>query len=154
VRRIHKHVRSRVERLNVANPTCEEKSAFAERLAKQLELDYDALIEKRIMHLLSPEEVTQLAAAGADIQLHTHRHRVPLDRTLFLREIEDNGHSIQAMTGLQPHFCYPSGVYDRRFLPWLCSAGIRVQEHWSEDNDDTDRRHSQSKQPSAAGVGL
>ncbi len=105
--------------------SAEEKAAFAERLADQLELDYDALIEKRIMHLLSPEEVTRLAAAGADIQLHTHRHRVPLDRTLFLREIEDNRQSIQAMTGLQPsHFCYPSGVYDGRFLPWLKEAGI------------------------------
>jgi peptidoglycan/xylan/chitin deacetylase (PgdA/CDA1 family) len=103
----------------------EERTAFAEVLARQLKLDYDALIEKRIMHLLAPEEVTQLSAEGADIQLHTHRHRTPLDRELFLREIEDNRHSIQAMTGLRPsHFCYPSGVYDHKFLPWLQEAGI------------------------------
>ena len=105
--------------------SAQEKTALAEMLARQLKLDYDALIEKRIMHLLAPEEVTRLAAAGADIQLHTHRHRTPLDRELFLREIEDNRHSIQAMTGLRPsHFCYPSGVYDKRFLPWLREAGI------------------------------
>jgi peptidoglycan/xylan/chitin deacetylase (PgdA/CDA1 family) len=103
----------------------EEKTAFAEVLARQLKVDYDALIEKRIMHLLGPEEVTRLAANGADIQLHTHRHRAPLDRELFLREIEDNRNSIQAMTGLRPsHFCYPSGVYDHRFLPWLREAGV------------------------------
>ena len=77
------------------------------------------------MHLLAPDEVMRLAADGADIQLHTHRHRTPLDRELFLREIEDNRQSIQAMTGLRPsHFCYPSGVYDHRFLPWLQEAGI------------------------------
>jgi peptidoglycan/xylan/chitin deacetylase (PgdA/CDA1 family) len=67
----------------------------------------------------------RLAADGADIQLHTHRHRAPLDRELFLREIADNRHSIQAMTGLRPsHFCYPSGVYDLRFLPWLRESDI------------------------------
>jgi len=105
--------------------SAEEKSAFAEMLARQLKVDYDTLVEKRIMHLLAPEEVTRLAADGADIQLHTHRHRSPLDRELFLREIEDNRQSIQAMTGLRPvHFCYPSGVYDHRFLPWLREAGI------------------------------
>ena len=105
--------------------SAEEKSALAEMLARQLNLDYDALIEKRIMHLLTPEEVTRLAADGADIQLHTHRHRTPLDRELFLREIEDNRQSIQAMTGIRAsHFCYPSGIYDHRFLPWLREAGI------------------------------
>src|SRR5712692_2391005 len=115
---IERHVRA--QRLSA-----EEKTALAEMLARQLKLDYDALIEKRVMHLLAPEEVMRLAAAGADIQLHTHRHRAPLDRELFLREIEDNRQRIQAMTGLRPaHFCYPSGVYDHRFLPWLQEAGI------------------------------
>jgi peptidoglycan/xylan/chitin deacetylase (PgdA/CDA1 family) len=105
--------------------SAEEKTALAEMLARQLKVDYDALIEKRVMHLLATEEVTRLAADGADIQLHTHRHRAPLDRELFLREIEDNRRSIQAMTGsLASHFCYPSGVYDHRFLPWLREAGI------------------------------
>jgi peptidoglycan/xylan/chitin deacetylase (PgdA/CDA1 family) len=117
-REIEKHVRAQ-------KLSAEEKTAFAEVLARQLKVDYDALIEKRIMHLLAPEEVRRLAADGADIQLHTHRHRAPLNRELFLREIKDNRHSIQAMTGLRAsHFCYPSGVYDDRFLPWLQEAGI------------------------------
>jgi len=117
-REIERHFQAR-------QSSAEEKTALAEILARQLKLDYDALIEKRVMHLLAPDEVKQLAAAGADIQLHTHRHRTPLDRELFLREIQDNRHSIQAMTGLRPsHFCYPSGVYDHRFLPWLQEAGI------------------------------
>ena len=106
--------------------SAEEKTTLAEMLARQLNVDYDALIEKRIMHLLAPEEVMQLASQGADIQLHTHRHRAPLDRELFLREIEDNRHSIQAMTGASPaHFCYPSGVWNHAFLPWLREAGIK-----------------------------
>jgi len=118
LREVERHVQAQ-------KSSAEEKTVLAEILARQLNLDYDALIEKRVMHLLAPDEVMRLAAAGADIQLHTHRHRAPLDRELFLREIEDNRHSIQAMTGLRPsHFCYPSGVYDHRFLPWLQGAGI------------------------------
>lgn len=117
-REIERHVQTR-------RSSAEEKTALAGMLARHLNLDYDALIEKRIMHLLTPEEVTRLAADGVDIQLHTHRHRTPLDRELFLREIEDNRRSIQAMTGTRPsHFCYPSGVYDLSFLPWLQEAGI------------------------------
>ena len=117
-REIEQHVQAQ-------KSSAEGKTALAEILARQLKLDYDALIEKRIMHLLTPDEVMRLAADGADIQLHTHRHRTPLDRELFLREIEDNRQSIQAMTGLRPsHFCYPSGVYDHRFLPWLQEARV------------------------------
>jgi hypothetical protein len=33
--------------------------------------------------------------------------------------------SIQEMTGHHAsHFCYPSGVYDFTFLPWLQQAGV------------------------------
>ena len=102
-----------------------EKDALAAALAKQLNVDYDALLGYRILQLVNPEEVKKLAADGVEVQLHTHRHRTPLNRELFLREIEDNRQSIQEMTGTMPsHFCYPSGVYGDRFLPWLREAGI------------------------------
>jgi peptidoglycan/xylan/chitin deacetylase (PgdA/CDA1 family) len=105
--------------------SAEAKDALAASLAAQLNVEYDALLEQRVMHNLSPEEVRELAAEGVDVQLHTHRHRTPAHRKLFLREIEDNRTSIHEMTGQQAsHFCYPSGVYDLRFLPWLQEAGI------------------------------
>jgi peptidoglycan/xylan/chitin deacetylase (PgdA/CDA1 family) len=105
--------------------SAEEKDAFAGSLAALLNVDYDALLDQRMMHNLTPDEVSQLAAGGIDVQLHTHRHRTPMDRELFLREIEDNRKSIQEMTGKRPtHFCYPSGAYDLRFLPWLREAGV------------------------------
>jgi peptidoglycan/xylan/chitin deacetylase (PgdA/CDA1 family) len=100
--------------------SAEEKDALASRLAAELKIDYEGLLARRLLHLLKPEEVTQLALAGVDVQLHTHRHRVPLDHDLFAREIEDNRDSIKIMTGtLAAHFCYPSGVYEAAFLPWL-----------------------------------
>lgn len=100
--------------------SAEEKEALAASLAKELNVDYDALLARRLLQLLRPVEVKELAASGVDVQLHTHRHRTPLERDLFRREIEDNRTSIKEMTGNEArHFCYPSGVYDKRFLPWL-----------------------------------
>jgi peptidoglycan/xylan/chitin deacetylase (PgdA/CDA1 family) len=105
--------------------SAEEKDAFAAALAADLEVDYDNLLEQRTMHNLTADEVGKLAAGGIDVQLHTHRHRTPLDRQLFLREIEDNRKSIYEMTDRNPtHFCYPSGVYELKFLPWLREAGV------------------------------
>jgi peptidoglycan/xylan/chitin deacetylase (PgdA/CDA1 family) len=106
--------------------SAEEKDALAAAVAKALKIDYDAICARRLLHILSPAEVASLASDGVDIQLHTHRHRTPLDRALFLRELEDNRQSIQTMTkGKSPtHFCYPSGVYDEAFLPWLEEAGV------------------------------
>lgn len=107
------------------NSTAEEKDSLAAALSRQLGVDYDELLARRLLHLLNAEEVKQLADAGVDIQLHTHRHRTPLDRQLFRREIEDNRESIRAMTGkLAHHFCYPSGRYDLAFLPWLEELGV------------------------------
>jgi len=102
-----------------------EKDGLITSLAAHLNIDYQSLIDQRIMHNVTPEEVRQLAADGVDIQLHTHRHRTPKDRQLFIREIEDNRRSIQEITGsFATHFCYPSGKYDYAFLPWLRESGV------------------------------
>ncbi|MFN0088109.1 MAG: polysaccharide deacetylase family protein [Blastocatellia bacterium] len=98
----------------------EEKGRITARLARQLGIDYEELVDKRLLCLLNPDEVRQLAAEGVDIQLHTHRHRSPLDRELFSREIRENRECIQDLTGATPtHFCYPSGIFDDAFFPWL-----------------------------------
>ena len=105
--------------------SAEEKDKFAASLATSLAVSYEELLEQRIMHNLTAAEVKELASEGVDVQLHTHRHRTPKDRQLFLREIEDNRASIKEMTGDHAsHFCYPSGVYDPMFLPWLREAGV------------------------------
>jgi len=105
--------------------SAEEKDELAGLLAAQLNVDYEALIEQRVLQLLAPAEVKAIGSDGVDIQLHTHRHRTPSDRELFLREIKDNRDSIQEMTGKSPsHFCYPSGVWSQKFLPWLREAGV------------------------------
>ena len=71
------------------------------------------------------EEISEIARQGIDVQLHTHRHRTPRDETMFKAEITENQRILQNATGICPrHFCYPSGDYDSRFLPWLTQLGI------------------------------
>ncbi len=103
-----------------------EKDDLAAKLAGRLGVDYDAILERRLLHLLNPEEVARLASEGVDVQLHSHRHRAPLDRDLFVSEVEENRSGIEPLTNTRTeHFCYPSGVTDTRFLPWLEEAGVR-----------------------------
>lgn len=105
--------------------SAEEKDQLARKLARQLNIDYETLCAKRILHLLKPDEVRELSQSGIDIQLHTHRHRTPHERTLFQREILDNRQSIEAMIGrVANQFCYPSGVYHADFLPWLKELNV------------------------------
>jgi peptidoglycan/xylan/chitin deacetylase (PgdA/CDA1 family) len=104
----------------------EQKNELAASLALALDLDYPDLVGKRILQLMRPEEISRLAAEGIDFQLHTHRHRTPLDERLFLREIQDNRRRLTEMIGgpATSHFCYPSGVYHLEFLPWLQKEGV------------------------------
>lgn len=102
-----------------------ERDALLERLARQLGLPYETLVSQRILQLMTPQEVTCLAGDGIDVQLHTHRHRTPLDHDLFTREIVDNRIEIEGMTHERPvHFCYPCGAYHKEFLPWLKEQGV------------------------------
>ena len=108
------------ERLSAA-----AKDELARHIAAALQVDYSALAARRIMRLMTPEEVTALASSGIDFQLHTHRHRTPMQHGAFAREIHDNRASLTGMTGARPtHFCYPSGVHEPEFLPWLRDLGV------------------------------
>jgi len=120
--RAHRDILAYVDREQLTLP---ERTAFAERLADLLGDDYEAIRAKRILTVMSREEAAEIARAGIDVELHTHRHRTPNDHALFLREIEDNRERIELIRdGAARHFCYPSGVYREEFLPWLREAGV------------------------------
>ena len=103
----------------------DDKDRRAARLAELLGVDYGDLLRRRVLQSMTGEEIRQVAADGADVQLHTHRHRVPRRRDLFEREINDNGARLQPLTGRRAeHFCYPSGVHHPEFLPWLAEQQI------------------------------
>jgi peptidoglycan/xylan/chitin deacetylase (PgdA/CDA1 family) len=98
---------------------------IVERLAEALRIDFGSLMARRVLQIMRPSSVQQIAAAGVDVQLHTHRHRAPVDRALFMREIDENRTRIEQLTGKRPtHFCYPSGNYRAEFLTWLEEAQV------------------------------
>ncbi len=102
------------------------KDHVARAIAERLGINYDLLLQRRIVQILSGDEARQVARAGVDIQLHTHRHRTPRDRDLFTREVRNNSAFIHELTGKTPeHFCYPSGDYSLDFLPWLRECGVK-----------------------------
>jgi peptidoglycan/xylan/chitin deacetylase (PgdA/CDA1 family) len=105
--------------------TTAEKDQVARGIAHRLGIDYDPILDRRMLQIMSPGEIRQAANAGIDIQLHTHRHRTPRDRSLFTQEIEENRRRIEELTGKTPvHFCYPSGDYSPEFFAWLADCGV------------------------------
>ena len=105
-----------------------DKDAVLETVAGRLDIDYADLIRRRFLHLMSPDEIARLPRDLIDVQLHTHRHRVPAEADAFEREILDNRREIAAMTGVPGdraiHFCYPSGVTHPAFPGWLRRLGV------------------------------
>jgi len=101
------------------------KDAFLAAIATSIGVDWASVVERGIQRLMTPQEVREAAQRRVSIELHTHRHRTPDDRALFLREIADNRQAIEAIIGgKHVHFCYPSGEYRLSWQEWLRDAGV------------------------------
>jgi peptidoglycan/xylan/chitin deacetylase (PgdA/CDA1 family) len=107
--------------------SADDKHEWLERLARRLGLNWEEFLSQRLIALMNPEEIASLDPALVDVQLHTHRHRAPEQRDLFLREIADNRQAL-SRCGIDPrrltHLSYPGGVHRPEFLAWLAEAGI------------------------------
>ncbi len=102
-----------------------EKDQLLCKLAGRCAISLSELQQRRILHLMRPEEVSKVFASGADVQLHTHRHRVFNNRQRFGREIDENRGRIAAYTATQArHFCYPGGFTLPDFPAWLQEQGV------------------------------
>jgi peptidoglycan/xylan/chitin deacetylase (PgdA/CDA1 family) len=116
------------EIIRFGNTECDEarRTALCRMLGERLGVDYDSLAARRLVSIMNLEEIRELSTAGIDIQLHTHRHSFPRDRTRALREIADNRAALEPfVTKPLVHFCYPSGVWAAEQWPWLSEAGMR-----------------------------
>lgn len=104
----------------------EQRDEMQAVLASQLGVDYQWARDTTNFIIMPPEQVAAISRHPlVSVELHTHRHRTPLDEQLFAREIGENRRLIEEMTGVTPrHFCYPSGVFDEAFLPWLRQLGV------------------------------
>lgn len=101
-----------------------QKDELLNTIAERLGIDYQTILSKRILHLLSAAELAELAAEGVDIQLHTHRHCAPRSREYFLTELEENRNEIVKFTKVPHHFSYPHGLYVKDFGEWLDSFEV------------------------------
>lgn len=102
-----------------------EKDDLLAALAGRLDLDYQELCQKRVMHLITPEEARGLADRGVDLQYHTHRHRVYRSRERMFAELEDNRRRITAFTAQEPrHFCYTGGFYLPEYPAYMKDYGM------------------------------
>ena len=103
-----------------------QKNEAIQQYCREHGVNYGALCARRILQVLRPDEIHALSAEGADIQLHTHAHRVALKHEDFVADLETNRSLIRHATGKEPvHFCYPSGRFRRRLFPWLAGMGIQ-----------------------------
>ena len=117
-------VRTLVLDADASNLTGVQKNDLAAKVAKSLDISYDEIVSSRIFQLMNSSERAELAAAGVDFQLHTHRHRTPLEEGLFRKEVQDNRRSLQQLGETAVHFCYPSGIYRPEFSTWLQKENV------------------------------
>lgn len=108
-------------------PDRDAQMAWLAGLAGRLGVDWAALNRQRLLHLMTSEEVADIARQGITVALHTHRHRTPRNAQAFAEEITTNQSIIQALTGqISDDFCYPSGVVHPEFLGWERDLGIET----------------------------
>lgn len=104
--------------------SAQKKDELLTALADRLSVDYQAILSKRLLHLLSRDECATLAAQGVEIELHTHRHHSPKTRDSFLLELRENRNFIDKFTKVPHHFSYPHGLYEDCFAPWFSACEV------------------------------
>jgi peptidoglycan/xylan/chitin deacetylase (PgdA/CDA1 family) len=112
-------------RQNRLGASAEEKDRMLAKVAVCLNVDLGQMRDSRLLHLMTMSEVAEISRNGIDVQLHTHRHRLPVEKALFLNEICSNQDFVKAATGKRAvHFCYPNGYYHPELPAWLGETGI------------------------------
>jgi predicted ATP-grasp superfamily ATP-dependent carboligase/peptidoglycan/xylan/chitin deacetylase (PgdA/CDA1 family) len=100
---------------------------LAQRLGERLGVDYADIERSRSLSLMTSEELSQLVGMGIDVQLHTHRHRLPLNEREARREVGECRSVLAPIVGKPlKHFCYPNGLWSSRHWPWLADEGVET----------------------------
>jgi peptidoglycan/xylan/chitin deacetylase (PgdA/CDA1 family) len=102
-----------------------EKDDLLAELAGRLGIDYGQLCRDRVLHLANPEEIERWSRE-ADLQLHTHRHRVSKRQETMYKELHDNIGALEHMIGgTRRHLAYPGGACIPEYSNWLDEFGLQ-----------------------------
>jgi len=92
----------------------EGRVTLARALGERLGVSYEALEKSRALSLMTSQEIAEMVSAGFDVQLHTHRHRLPVDSAAVTQEIIDNRRVLEPLAGKKlVHFCYPGDTWQK-----------------------------------------
>lgn len=118
----------------------QERQELAHQLAFQLGVNYKDIVDKKLCHMMTIEELNDAAHCGLDIQLHTHRHRITeAGISTITKEISENCSYLEAVAKKPlEHFCYPSGIYDRSV--WLSLKELGIVSATTTEAGLVDRR--------------
>lgn len=104
-----------------------QRLTLLKKLGKALDQDYNLLNKSRILNLLNQRELKECEEGSMDIELHTHRHKFPIDKEIANYEIEKNKARINPLLKKpMSHFCYPSGEWSKDHWPILRSQNIKT----------------------------
>ncbi len=103
-----------------------ERNELLHQLGQLLDVDTEFIFQTRMFHLLEEDELRELEKDGVNIQLHTHRHVLPLDREAVDKEIVDNRAFLSPLVKSSlDNFCYPSGLYEEIHATWLKDLNVK-----------------------------
>jgi peptidoglycan/xylan/chitin deacetylase (PgdA/CDA1 family) len=117
---------SLIEAAEKAFPVLADRQRLLPAIAAALAMDLGEVLRGERFRLLTRAQLRELATRGFDIELHTHRHRLPAETfELMAAEVETNRAELESVLGKRPsHFCFPSGQYSRQHPQWLKRLGI------------------------------
>jgi len=108
-------------------PRDDDRTQFCRDIAQRLNVEIESKIASRMWHCLSPSEVKTLSDEGFSMQLHTHTHQSVVPFQDGIRdEVATCRRIVEDTTGRPAeHFCYPSGLWERRAWEPLRACGVR-----------------------------
>ena len=105
-----------------------DRLEFLKEMAEALDVSFEDIETQHLFRALDERQLRQLADAGVDIQLHSHRHEWSADdsRTTVEAEITDNRRFLEKIVSHPlEHFCYPAGIHGPHQGEWLAALGVK-----------------------------
>jgi hypothetical protein len=106
--------------------TWQQRQKLLEQLCLALALDPETVFAQHRFRLLNEQDIGRCRHFDLDIQLHTHRHTLPVDSLdAAAPEVNENRMALERAKLAQcTHLCYPSGMYTPEHANWLPRLGL------------------------------